>query len=833
MNSYASKENQRVQTGPQPSKFVAKKTSEQLLDGQTSLYYQRALGSQAALRLFQGENDFDQVISRIGTNNNLAPASPQFHQSSAPPSQIQAGAESSQLIDAFEQQADQIADQLVQNTGNQNQPKGLANAASLRVPSQPTILAHFHPLPAPPLVHQVLAASGQPLDQAARADLEAGLGYDFSQIRVHTDIKAGRAARALHARAFTSGRQLVFAAGRYAPQTLDGRRLLAHELVHTLQQQSVSGFQLSGEADAPVLTAQEIYDQYASDNTVLGEELYRITSKSFDNVPLVLDVIDMVGWSDRDNVAYAFIHPLSSEMLDQIAAAAAGRSLLQRLWNEMGYPIPEFAEQKRIEDALAKAATEPENEDPAPAQDSESAQAVWTAISADQQIDQTDWDKLSRLDSASLESFLAEKGMSRKDIDSITLIAFRTETLCVSMRENYVASLNPDHTQILNEPLLAFIDLAFKDLTLTLDETRSLKRANVIREADLPSALESFGLNPRSKETISLVIEGSFLFSEKGSLLPIQFEKGPDGRLNAKTDPMIGMIQGLLLLEKWGNAEKELAHQIMLQETGKDLRVTLLQAAGLEDSSSQLIADKFFGELSQYILEYKLLRLDFIQASGIWALTADSMFNLSLPYFAKQLAEPGIVEEDLFPDYLGQTAVKDYRFPSGYVGDVTILQTRLAKHPMEIVIPISLEAKHDDFLMGIEQVLQLVPASHSKLINKYEFDPNKDPSEPNTAAIADPNGMKITIFSGRVDSLGTIIHEIGHLVAFQSPEVFYDEWPSAMEQDRVGISLYGFKSAQEDFAVAYEHYRSGGKDSPQARQRYPHRFDLLDKLEGK
>jgi hypothetical protein len=80
------------------------------------------------------------------------------------------------------------------------------------------------------------ARPGQPLDMATRADMEARLGWDFGAVRVHTGEAAERAALNLGAAAYTAGRDIVFGPGRYAPATPEGRRLIAHELVHVIQQ---------------------------------------------------------------------------------------------------------------------------------------------------------------------------------------------------------------------------------------------------------------------------------------------------------------------------------------------------------------------------------------------------------------------------------------------------------------------------------------------------------------------------------------------------------------------------------------------------------------------
>jgi hypothetical protein len=88
----------------------------------------------------------------------------------------------------------------------------------------------------PPIVHEVLRSSGQPLDAAARAFLEPRFGHDFSGVRLHTDAKAAESARAVNALAYTVGRDVVFGQERYASEAPAGRELLAHELAHTIQQ---------------------------------------------------------------------------------------------------------------------------------------------------------------------------------------------------------------------------------------------------------------------------------------------------------------------------------------------------------------------------------------------------------------------------------------------------------------------------------------------------------------------------------------------------------------------------------------------------------------------
>jgi hypothetical protein len=97
--------------------------------------------------------------------------------------------------------------------------------------------AHTDAVPAvPAVVYDVLRAPGQPLQPETRRFMEPRFGRDFSLVRVHADTTAAESAHALDAQAYTVGRHIVFASGYYSPATPPGRRLLAHELAHVIQQ---------------------------------------------------------------------------------------------------------------------------------------------------------------------------------------------------------------------------------------------------------------------------------------------------------------------------------------------------------------------------------------------------------------------------------------------------------------------------------------------------------------------------------------------------------------------------------------------------------------------
>lgn len=93
----------------------------------------------------------------------------------------------------------------------------------------------------PAIVHEVLLSPGRPLDAATRDFTEPRFGHDFSRVRVHVDARASESAEAIGAQAYTVGDHVAFRTGRYSPDTREGRKLLAHELTHHVQQSAQVG----------------------------------------------------------------------------------------------------------------------------------------------------------------------------------------------------------------------------------------------------------------------------------------------------------------------------------------------------------------------------------------------------------------------------------------------------------------------------------------------------------------------------------------------------------------------------------------------------------------
>ena len=102
-------------------------------------------------------------------------------------------------------------------------------------------------------------------------------------MRIHTDPKAAESTQTLGAEAFTLGHNIVFNVSRYSPETSEGKRLLAHELAHVVQQQSAnmsSDFEITSEPESPL----EIEAEYAS-NKIMQNQKANITQRSTNITP--------------------------------------------------------------------------------------------------------------------------------------------------------------------------------------------------------------------------------------------------------------------------------------------------------------------------------------------------------------------------------------------------------------------------------------------------------------------------------------------------------------------------------------------------------------------
>ena len=160
-----------------------------------------------------------------------------------------------QTGDKYEQEADQVAEQVMRMPeGGSPQPEILRRQAEeedeeiQRQPEEKEEAPQAKESPGqtpnvtPELQSRInsFRGGGQPLPASTHSMMESRFGHDFSQVRIHTDTRAVETARALNARAYTVGRDIVFGAGQYAPETTVGKKLLVHELTHVVQQNRIS-----------------------------------------------------------------------------------------------------------------------------------------------------------------------------------------------------------------------------------------------------------------------------------------------------------------------------------------------------------------------------------------------------------------------------------------------------------------------------------------------------------------------------------------------------------------------------------------------------------------
>jgi hypothetical protein len=198
------------------------------------------IGNQAILRLLE-EN-------REGSKTCQGTESPDFgHDFSRMPVHTHAMAIQPKLTvsepdDHHEQEADRVADQVMRMpepkrkcTRTTRQTEQLKQNQD-RLQTKKAAPSKSVQAGESPVVQKSITAHAATLDTETRNFMEPRFGYDFSDVRIHSDGQAVEAARSLNARAFTVGNDIVFGEGQYRPRTDSGRKLLAHELTHVYQQ---------------------------------------------------------------------------------------------------------------------------------------------------------------------------------------------------------------------------------------------------------------------------------------------------------------------------------------------------------------------------------------------------------------------------------------------------------------------------------------------------------------------------------------------------------------------------------------------------------------------
>lgn len=240
--------------------------------------------------------------------------------------------------DPLEQEADRIADQAMSapaHSGVSVAPVKVQRFAGRSIDAKGAT--------APPTVDRVLASPGRPLDPALRQDMEQRFGHDFSQVRVHTDSAAAQSARDVSSHAYTKKTAIVFATGRFSPSTSEGRRLLAHELAHVVQQ----GVRINA---MPVQREATKSEEFLAPSALVDKFKDAMNQKFFGKLASVLvdavyyhpnpyqyisEVFEEVhDWDSdyEDNLGAEFVSQLPKAKLDQMASAFDGRQTLTVLY---------------------------------------------------------------------------------------------------------------------------------------------------------------------------------------------------------------------------------------------------------------------------------------------------------------------------------------------------------------------------------------------------------------------------------------------------------------------------------------------------------------------
>lgn len=225
-------------------------------DGDSLLVQQKAFGNQTMLR-------FAQSCPLRLPNASLCPTGGACH---ACPAKVQTKLTINQPGDKYEQEADLLAEEVMRmsdlNVSASSQSEGVPQAEHIQrlspecedeLQRQPEEEEEEELLQAKEIPGQTteinssietkinsVQSDGRPLPESARNYFEPRFGYDFSQVRVHTDAGAAKSAQTVNAQAYTLGRDIIFGNGNYSPETTPGRHLLAHELTHVVQQSTLN-----------------------------------------------------------------------------------------------------------------------------------------------------------------------------------------------------------------------------------------------------------------------------------------------------------------------------------------------------------------------------------------------------------------------------------------------------------------------------------------------------------------------------------------------------------------------------------------------------------------
>jgi Domain of unknown function (DUF4157) len=240
-------------------------------ENSSTIHFQRSIGNEAAHKHVSSKGGFNFATIAITNNSTLKQLKPSICPcgGGCPTCSSERMGENkrddnalnqpkliiSQPGDEYEQQADRIAEQvmtshdigasvLAQSSKDQLGMNRKCKSCQIR-PEEEEGVIYRKPLRTSASettyviateINGIRSGSSSSLDFSTRQFMESRFGYDFRNVRIHTDERASKSAYSVNSLAYTVGNDIVFGEGQYKPDTLEGRRLLAHELVHVIQQ---------------------------------------------------------------------------------------------------------------------------------------------------------------------------------------------------------------------------------------------------------------------------------------------------------------------------------------------------------------------------------------------------------------------------------------------------------------------------------------------------------------------------------------------------------------------------------------------------------------------
>lgn len=226
----------------------------------------------------------------------------------------------------YEQEADRVAEEVMRIPSTTVLHKKNKNYEESALHTQPLVQKKVSSVGdktvVPDIVHEVLQSPGQPLEKDTRQFMENRFEQDFSQVRIHTGRRAAHSTQAVSAHAFTVGKNIVFGKNQYRPQNPEGRKLVAHELTHVIQQRHDSSNYLARDEDEQIAqssvslvflscatntinfyTSQGVFS-YSLNNCDLSDGDY-IASVSVEDSEITFDLGDAVEAGTRFNFSYS------------------------------------------------------------------------------------------------------------------------------------------------------------------------------------------------------------------------------------------------------------------------------------------------------------------------------------------------------------------------------------------------------------------------------------------------------------------------------------------------------------------------------------------------